>query len=180
MHNLQELISKFKKKFSTIHFPSNPETLYTPCNYFLKEPGKQIRPTLAVLANELYTPSNQDTWNLAIAIELFHNFTLVHDDIMDNASFRRGRQTLHEKYNKNTAILSGDIMIIKSYEYLNKIKSKNKVAIISSFNQMATEVCEGQQLDLDFESQCKISMKEYNEMIRLKTCLLYTSPSPRD
>src|SRR5437763_12407729 len=112
--------------------------------YFIKLGGKRIRPVLCMMANELFDAINPDAWELAIAIELFHNFTLIHDDIMDNAPLRRGKATVHEKYGSSTALLAGDVMLVAAYEYLNKISSKNITAIIALFNSTAKEVCEGQ------------------------------------
>jgi len=121
------------------------------------------------MGNELFNEINSDVYNVATAIELFHNFTLVHDDIMDKAPLRRGVQTVHTKFGEPTALLSGDVMLVIAYEYLNKIKTHYLPAVISIFNKMAIEVCEGQQLDMDFEQKEKVSFGEYLAMITLKT-----------
>jgi geranylgeranyl diphosphate synthase type II len=121
------------------------------------------------MGNELFNEINPDAYNVATAIELFHNFTLIHDDIMDKAPLRRGVQTVHTKFGEATALLSGDVMLVKAYEYLNKIKPHHLPEVISIFNKMAMEVCEGQQLDMDFEQVEKIGFREYLAMITLKT-----------
>ena len=124
------------------------------------------------MANELFGEINSDAWNLAAAIELFHNFTLIHDDIMDKAPLRRGHPTVHQKYNESTAILAGDVMLVKAYDYINRLTPANIPRILELFNKTATEVCEGQQLDMDFESRSDVSFDEYLHMITLKTSVL--------
>src|SRR5690606_35835736 len=111
-------------------------------------------------------------WNMAVAIELFHNFTLIHDDIMDKAPLRRGKPTVHNKYNESTAILAGDVMLIKAYDYIHKLSPGLIPPILELFNKTATEVCEGQQLDMDFEQRNDVSYEEYLHMITLKTSVL--------
>lgn len=172
MHNFKQLISLFSERFNTKHFPANPQNLYEPSEYFLTIGGKRIRPVLCLMANELFTNIKEDAYQVATAIELFHNFTLVHDDIMDAAPLRRGMQTVHTKYNTNIALLSGDIMLIRSYEYLNKIDAKYLSKVLSIFNKTAREVCEGQQLDMDFENQNNVELTAYINMIALKTSVL--------
>jgi geranylgeranyl diphosphate synthase type II len=172
MHSFKELSQLFAKHFEQNHFPTKPANLYEPCNYFLQIGGKRIRPVLTLLGNELFDEINQDAFEVATAIELFHNFTLIHDDMMDAASLRRGMQTVHTKYNSNIALLSGDVMLIKAYEYLAKINSEYLARILQLFNKTAAEVCEGQQLDMDFESQENVSLDDYIEMIGLKTSVL--------
>jgi Geranylgeranyl pyrophosphate synthase len=124
------------------------------------------------MCHELFAPLNENTWNTAVAIELFHNFTLMHDDIMDHAPLRRGQQTVHEKYGVASAILAGDVMNIFSYVHLNKIESTYIHAVLDIFNQTAIEICEGQQLDMDFEKSTQVTICEYIEMITLKTSVL--------
>jgi geranylgeranyl diphosphate synthase type II len=124
------------------------------------------------MANELFDEINSDAWNVATAIELFHNFTLIHDDIMDNAPLRRGMQTVHEKFGSSTALLAGDVMLVTAYDYLNKVSDKYSFAIIDLFNKTAREVCEGQQLDMDFEKTNSVAYNEYLNMISLKTSVL--------
>jgi geranylgeranyl diphosphate synthase type II len=172
MHSFKELSQLFAKHFEQNHFPAKPANLYEPCDYFLQIGGKRIRPVLTLLGNELFAEINQDAFEVATAIELFHNFTLIHDDMMDAASLRRGMQTVHTKYNSNIALLSGDVMLIKAYEYLAKINSEYLARILQLFNKTAAEVCEGQQLDMDFESQENVSLDDYIEMIGLKTSVL--------
>ena len=154
------------------HFPDNPSTLYEPGNYFLTLGGKRIRPVMCLMGNELFDTISPDAYHAATAIELFHNFTLIHDDIMDAASLRRGMETVHKKFGENTAILSGDVMLIRSYDYLNKINQQYLHQVLYLFNRTAREVCEGQQLDMDFETQDKVVLADYIHMIALKTSVL--------
>jgi geranylgeranyl diphosphate synthase type II len=172
MHPFQELIEKFNKDFDTTHFPSQPATLYEPSEYFLKIGGKRIRPVLCLLGNELFSDLHPDAFLAAKAVELFHNFSLVHDDMMDEANLRRGQPTVHTKYDANTALLVGDIMVIRAYEYLQPIQSNHLSKILGLFNQTAREVCEGQQLDMDYAKRATVSMEEYIHMITLKTSVL--------
>ena len=127
---------------------------------------------ICLMGNELFAEINPDTYHVACAIELFHNFTLIHDDIMDAASLRRGMETVHKKYGDNTALLSGDVMLIRSYDYINKINITYLPRILGLFNKTAREVCEGQQLDMDFEKKQHVLLDEYIEMISLKTSVL--------
>lgn len=172
MHSFQQLGEKFLAQFNTTHFPAQPQNLYEPCQYFLQIGGKRIRPVLCLLGNELFDDIKQDAFEVATAIELFHNFTLIHDDMMDAASLRRGMPTVHTKYNSNIALLSGDVMLIKAYDYLNKIDTAYQAKIIRLFNTVATQVCEGQQLDMDFEHKKNVLLDEYIHMISLKTSVL--------
>ncbi|MEZ5047889.1 MAG: polyprenyl synthetase family protein [Chitinophagaceae bacterium] len=172
MHNFQELLDLFENNFSKHQFPSNPKSLYEPCSYLLNMGGKRIRPVLALMAHEMFKPLNDDIWNVALAIELFHNFTLMHDDIMDQAPLRRGQQTVHIKYNIPTAILSGDVLSIYAYEHLNKVSNQYIKSIISIFNITAIGVCEGQQYDMDFEIKEEITVDDYLMMIEKKTSIL--------
>jgi geranylgeranyl diphosphate synthase, type II len=172
MHTFEELSAQFTKHFEVDHFPAHPASLYDPNRYFLSLGGKRVRPVLCLMANELFADLNQDAWQVATAIELFHNFSLIHDDIMDAAPLRRGMQTVHEKYNSSTALLAGDVMLVSAYEYLNKISGKYLSAIIKLFNTTAKEVCEGQQLDMDFEKKQVVHFDEYINMINLKTSVL--------
>jgi geranylgeranyl diphosphate synthase type II len=134
--------------------------------------GKRVRPVLCLMSHELFEELNENAWNTATAIELFHNFTLMHDDIMDAAPLRRGFVTVHEKYNQSTAILSGDVMNIFAYEHLNKVNTNYIHAVIELFNKTSIQICEGQQLDMDFELREIVTMDEYLEMITLKTSVL--------
>lgn len=172
MYSFKTLVEKFSEGFASAHFPAAPATLYDPCNYFLTIGGKRIRPILSLMGNELFNDIDKDAYQLATAVELFHNFTLIHDDIMDAAALRRGMETVHTKYNTNTAILSGDVMMIQAYEYLNKINGPYLQRILRIFNTTAKEVCEGQQLDMDFEQKEMVSLDDYIHMITLKTSVL--------
>src|SRR6201986_5503656 len=172
MHSFEELSVLFARRFEHRHFPTQPATLYDPAAYFLGLGGKRIRPVLCLMGNELFGPIEEDAWQLATALELFHNFTLIHDDIMDRAPLRRGMQTVHEKYGSSTAILTGDVMMVVGYEYISRIQSPQIRKILQLYNQTAIKVCEGQQLDMDFESREKVTMDEYLQMIELKTSVL--------
>ena len=172
MHSFEELAIAFKNKFEVKHFPSEPQSLYESCDYFLSIGGKRIRPVMCLMGNELFDEINPDTWHVAAAIELFHNFTLMHDDIMDAAPLRRGMQTVHTKYGNNTALLGGDVMLVVAYDYLNKISNTYLHKVITLFNRTAREVCEGQQMDMDFEKQQAVGLDAYIKMIELKTSVL--------
>jgi len=169
MNSFELLSEKFTLHFDKKHFPDEPSTLYAPNEYFLKLGGKRIRPVLALMGNELFDEINPDAWYAATAIELFHNFTLIHDDIMDKAPLRRGMETVHSKFGNSTALLAGDVMLVRAYEYLNKISQSHLRQIMTLFNKTATEVCEGQQLDMDFETKENVEFDEYLYMITLKT-----------
>lgn len=172
MHSFQDLSALFEGKFNTRHFPSEPSSLYDPSQYILDLGGKRIRPVLCLMANELVNEIDPDAYMVAAAIELFHNFTLVHDDIMDKAPLRRGKETVHKKYGESTALLSGDVMLVAAYDYLNSIKPHYLQKIIRLFNKTARQVCEGQQLDMDFEKKESVALEEYVHMIALKTSVL--------
>lgn len=172
MHTFEDLAGQFSQRFSRDHFPAHPQTLYDPNRYFLKLGGKRIRPVACLMGNELFNDLHNDAWQVATAIELFHNFTLIHDDIMDKAPLRRGLETVHEKYGTSTALLAGDVMLVSAYEYLNLVDLKYIHPIIQLFNQTAKEVCEGQQLDMDFEKQAQVFFDDYASMINLKTSVL--------
>lgn len=172
MHSFKELVDIFTEKFNAPHFPAQPATLYEPGTYFLGIGGKRIRPVLCLMGNELFNDIHPNAYDVATAIELFHNFTLMHDDIMDKATLRRGVPTVHTKYNENTALLTGDVMIIVAYEYLAKLDRHYLPGILHLFNRTGREVCEGQQLDMDFEQRSDVSLPEYIRMIELKTSVL--------
>ncbi|HZZ74883.1 MAG TPA: polyprenyl synthetase family protein [Puia sp.] len=168
----QELSQEFTTYFNKKHFPEKPESLYGAARYMLEDGGKRIRPVLCLLGNELFEPIRPDTWKMAVALELFHNFTLIHDDIMDKAPLRRGRATVHAMYNEPTALLAGDVMLLQVYDYLNETDPKYMQSLIRLLNKTGREVCEGQQLDMDFEKNASISLPEYLHMIELKTAVL--------
>lgn len=169
MQSFELLSQKFTVYFDKPHFPAEPATLYGPNEYFLKLGGKRIRPVLCLMGNEMFDEISEDAWHVGTAIELFHNFTLIHDDIMDQAPLRRGQETVHHKFGENTAILAGDVMLVMAYEELNKISTPFLRPILSLFNRTAREVCEGQQMDMDFEAMDTVSLDAYLRMIELKT-----------
>jgi geranylgeranyl diphosphate synthase type II len=172
MHSFEELSADFAIRFTDRHFPDHPSSLYDPAVYFLGLGGKRLRPVLCLMGNELFGPIEDDAWLLAIALELFHNFTLIHDDIMDRAPLRRGMPTVHAKYGSSTAILSGDVMLVVGYDYISRIQSPHIRRILQLYNQTAVKVCEGQQLDMDFEGRERVTMGDYLQMIELKTSVL--------
>lgn len=169
MQSFELLSQKFSIHFDKRHFPDEPASLYNPNDYFLKIGGKRIRPVLCLMGNELFDDIKNEAWHAGTAIELFHNFTLIHDDIMDNAPLRRGMDTVHHKYGSNTAILAGDVMLVSAYEELNKINLTYLQSILRLFNTTAKQVCEGQQMDMDFETLNNVSPDAYIKMIELKT-----------
>ena len=172
MHSFEALSAAFATRFADRHFPEQPDSLYGPAEYFLGLGGKRIRPVLCLMGNELFAPIEADAWEMAGALELFHNFTLIHDDIMDKAPLRRGKPTVHARYGQSTAILAGDVMMVVSYEHIARLRSPHIRRILQLFNQTAMKVCEGQQLDMDFESREQVTMAEYLQMIELKTSVL--------
>jgi geranylgeranyl diphosphate synthase type II len=157
---------------SAILSQREPIQLYEPVSYSLNMGGKRIRPILLLMAYNLFEPDYEKALPAAFAIELFHNFTLLHDDIMDDASLRRNRETVHIRYSKNTAILSGDAMSILSYEYISRCPSENLSEIVNLFTHTALKICEGQQYDMDFEVNSRVTVDEYVKMIGLKTAIL--------
>ena len=146
--------------------------LYSPIAYSLEAGGKRIRPTLALLASPIWTAPEEDVMPAALALEVFHTFTLLHDDVMDNASTRRGRDCVHVKWDANTAILSGDSMLVLAYERMAQCRPDKLAAVMALFTETALEIGEGQQYDMDFEHRTDVSEDEYIEMIRLKTSVL--------
>lgn len=172
MHSFEELSALFAARFNTSPFPDYPQSLYEPAGYFLGIGGKRIRPVLCLMGSELFGEIGPDAWELAKAIELFHNFTLVHDDIMDKAPLRRGMQTVHEKYGGSTALLVGDVLLVTAYEYISKAQTIHIRDILQLFNRTGKEVCEGQQIDMDFENRQQVGLTEYLHMIGLKTSVL--------
>jgi geranylgeranyl diphosphate synthase type II len=165
----QEIIENAISKLS---YPAVPANLYEPISYIMNLGGKRIRPVLVLMAAELFGKNPHDAVDAAMAIEVFHNFTLIHDDIMDNAPLRRGKQTVHEKWSTNTAILSGDVMMVEANKNLAKLNPIYLKDALDTFNATAQGVCEGQQLDMEFENRDDVSIDEYINMIRLKTAVL--------
>ena len=169
IQSLQNKINEEIEKLSA-ELSVPPAELYEPIRYMLSLGGKRIRPLFTLMACDLFGGTSNDSISSALALELFHNFTLVHDDIMDNAPLRRNKPTVHNKWNNSIAILSGDVMMVKAYQLLSK--SKMCDAILPIFNEMAVKVCEGQQWDLNYEQLYKISIPQYFKMIELKTAVL--------
>jgi geranylgeranyl diphosphate synthase type II len=169
---MDNYISLINKELGNLFSSKNPKTLYQPATYFFGIGGKRIRPLLVLLAAELNNASYLNAFPQALGIEVFHNFTLLHDDIMDNADVRRGKESIHKKWNANQAILSGDVMFAKSIELISDCSAEILPYVLKCFNKAAIEVCEGQQMDMDFENRNDISVTEYLEMIKLKTAVL--------
>ena len=161
-----------KTYFEQIDWNQEPKNLYEPIDYALQSGGKRIRPTLVLMAAQLFGGDIEKCIKPAVAMEIFHNFTLLHDDVMDNADVRRGRPTIKAKWDDNTAILSGDAMLIRAYQYLEEVSADKLLAVVKLFSKTALEVCEGQQYDTDFEKREDVTIEEYYEMIRLKTAVL--------
>lgn len=174
MQSFQDLTAQFSQHFEKQHFPEQPSKLYNAASHILGIGGKRIRPVLCLMGNELFDTLHPDALEVGSAVELFHNFTLLHDDIMDKAPLRRGKPTVHIVYGDSAAILAGDVMLINVYERLNKVDAHYKQKIISVFNKAAIEVCEGQQLDMDFEGMDpeQVQYDDYVQMIGLKTSVL--------
>jgi geranylgeranyl diphosphate synthase type II len=172
MDKIKAFSRAVEKSIAKVDFPKAPENLYDPLRYFMTLGGKRMRPILALMAAELFGSKAEDAMPSALCVELFHNFTLIHDDIMDAAPVRRAKATVHEKWNENIAILSGDVLMVKAYDQLLEQDPKHLYALLSLFNRTASEVCEGQQMDMDFEERDDVSIEEYIEMIRLKTSVL--------
>lgn len=166
---LQEII---ENAIENVQYPSHPERLYQPISYIMSLGGKRIRPALVLMAADLFGADLNKAIPAALAIETFHNFTLIHDDIMDNAPLRRGKPSVHEKWGVNNAILSGDVMMVESNKHLSMLDTAVLKDALNTFNTTAQGVCEGQQLDMEFEERDSVSIEEYINMIRLKTAVL--------
>lgn len=172
MHSFKELSELFEQHFTGRQFPEQPEQLYNAAQYILSIGGKRIRPILVLMGNELFDELHPEALAVAQAIELFHNFTLIHDDIMDKAPLRRGKATVHKVYGDSTALLAGDVVLVQAYEQLAKVRHANLQSLLLLFNKTAREVCEGQQMDMDFEQKDVVETEEYTQMIALKTSVL--------
>ncbi len=172
MIQIEHLLKTLQTEFDKNSYGEHPVELYDPIRYIMSLSGKRFRPLLTLLATSVYTDEWQKAIKPAMAVEVFHNFTLMHDDIMDKAPLRRGKPTVHQKWNENTAILSGDVMLIKAYELLINVQDSSLRNVIERFNTTAAEVCEGQQLDMNFETRWDVTETEYLEMIRLKTSVV--------
>jgi geranylgeranyl diphosphate synthase, type II len=165
---LEALNSEFENHI----YGENPKELYQPINYIMALGGKRLRPILTLMSANLWLYNWKKALKPAMAVEVFHNFTLMHDDIMDQAPLRRGQMTVHEKWNTNTAILSGDVMLVAAYDLLLQVEDRHFKQVIQRFNKTAAEVCEGQQLDMLFATKKDVKKEDYIEMIRLKTSVL--------
>lgn len=172
MQDLAVYSTLLENEINRLDFPKTPSNLYDPLRYFMQLGGKRLRPVLTFLGAELFGLKKEEVLNAALSVEVFHNFTLIHDDIMDEAPLRRAKETVHTKWNQNIAILSGDVLFVKAYQLLAKQNPKHLAELLYVFNRTAQEVCEGQQMDMDFESRSDVSIDEYVEMIRLKTSVL--------
>ena len=172
MKFIEDYILFVERNLANLNLPNKPVNLYEPISYFLKLGGKRIRPVLTLLSAELFGNEKESAINAAIAVELFHNFTLIHDDIMDESKLRRGEKTVHEKWDDNIAILSGDVLFVNSYKFLQKQKASDLSKLFFCFNDMAEKLCEGQQMDMDFEKLKLVEQDSYLEMIKLKTSVL--------
>jgi geranylgeranyl diphosphate synthase type II len=169
LSDYQDVISE---EFSNLHINKQPKNLYEPIDYILSLGGKRIRPVLTLMATDIFDGDYKKAISAAKAVEIFHNFSLVHDDIMDDAPLRRGNETVHEKWNINTGILSGDAMLILAYQYFEDYEPKIFKALAKLFSKTALEVCEGQQYDVDFETRDDVTIPEYLKMIEYKTAVL--------
>lgn len=172
MRKLEDLQALIAKSVGELEYPLYPAELYEPISYILSIGGKRMRPALLLMACDLFGGDVEAAMPPALAIEVFHNFTLMHDDIMDNAPKRRGCATVHEKWNQNVAILSGDVMLIEGYKLMMQVRNDILRQVLDIFNDTAVGVCEGQQLDMTFETSNDISISEYINMIRLKTAVV--------
>lgn len=172
MSPIEAHISLIEKEIHALGFPARPNELYEPMRYILSLGGKRMRPVLLLLGHELFGGKASTVLHQAIAIELFHNFSLIHDDIMDKAPLRRGKDTVHKKWSESVGILSGDAMLVMAYQQLAKCDSGKLPAVLSLFSKTAIEVCEGQQFDMEFENRNDVSIDEYIQMIALKTSVL--------
>ncbi len=175
MSSTDELRCIINEELAKIKYPKDPSLLYNPIKYILDSKGKRIRSVITLASFQLFKENIKEAIPAALAIEIFHNFTLLHDDIMDNAILRRGAATVHHKWNKNIAILAGDTMLIQAYQLLNKINNKVLQDVLQVFNKTAIKVCEGQQWDMDFEMLDNISISKYIKMIEYKTASLLSA-----
>jgi len=173
MNTPNELKDRFLEYLIAHSFPLDPKELFEPVNYIMSLGGKRLRPVLLLMSYNLYQKDIQLALPIAFAYEIFHNFSLVHDDIMDESLLRRGKPTIHQKYDINTGILSGDVMLVSAYQYLQKVQPANKLwDVLSIFNEVAKGVCIGQQLDMNFETSNTIQIEDYLRMIEYKTAVL--------
>ena len=172
IHKVALLREKIDRELSMVMKSVQPESLFEPPRYVFSLGGKRIRPVLTLMAVELFNKNIDIALNAALAIEIFHNFSLLHDDLMDNADIRRGNPTVHKKWNANTAILSGDAMVIEAYKYIAKVPTQHLSEVLDLFSDTAMDICVGQQYDIDFEKRNDVKEAEYLEMILKKTAVL--------
>ena len=172
MHTTEDLLKEINAILENHPYNRQPESLYDPVRYVLAQGGKRIRPTLMMLAYELYKDHPEDIILPAVGLETYHNYTLLHDDLMDNADMRRGNLTVHKRWNANTAILSGDSMLVLAYKCMQQVSDDKLRPVLEIFTETALQVGEGQQYDMDFEQRNDVAEDEYIEMIRLKTSVL--------
>lgn len=172
MFTVAQLSEMVNRHISELQFLRSPKGLYDPVVYVLSMGGKRLRPVLMLMAYNLYREQVSEIWNPATGIEIYHNYTLLHDDLMDRADRRRGKQTVHKVWNDNTAILSGDAMLVLAYRFMAQVPPAHLKEVLDLFSLTALEICEGQQLDMDFEQRMDVGEDEYLEMIRLKTSVL--------
>lgn len=172
MYSVSELLEKVNRHVENLQFARMPQELYEPVRYVLSMGGKRLRPTLMLMAYNLYKDDVDSIMAPASGIEIYHNYTLLHDDLMDRADRRRGKQTVHKVWGDNAAILSGDAMLVLAYRYMSQVADRHLPQVLQLFTQTALEICEGQQMDMNFESRNDVTESEYIEMIRLKTSVL--------
>ena len=172
MYTIEQLRDIIKAELNKQEYVEEPYSLFEPIKYIMEDGGKRLRPVLTLMAYNLYRDDIEKALKSAIGIEIFHNYTLLHDDVMDDAELRRGRQTVHKKWNSNVAILSGDAAAITAYKYIETVEDSYLRFVIDGFNQVAMDVCKGQQYDMEFESRDDVSVEEYIQMIYLKTAVL--------
>lgn len=172
MLSFKEIQEKIEREIGRLEFDCPPKSLYEPITYILSLGGKRIRPALVLMAYNLYREDVEKAIRPAIGLEVFHNFTLLHDDLMDQADKRRNKPTVHKVWNANTAILSGDAMLIAAYQLIGETAPEHLKEVLDLFTRTALEICGGQQYDMEFESRMDVSEEEYLEMIRLKTAVL--------
>jgi geranylgeranyl diphosphate synthase type II len=172
MTSLQPFLAAIQSEIDKTVYGESPRELYEPIDYIMELGGKRMRPALTLIAVNLFSDNWKDALKPAVAVEVFHNFTLMHDDIMDAAPLRRGQATVHEKWDDDVAILSGDVMLVAAYELLTTVDDKYFKRVVKRFNRTAAEVCEGQQFDMNFATRDDVTEEEYLNMIRLKTSVL--------
>lgn len=172
MYTAPQLLEQINSYIASLAFARFPKDLYSPIEYELSLGGKRIRPLFLMMAYNLYKEQVEPVYSQAVAIEMYHNYTLLHDDLMDRSDMRRGKPTVHKVWGENTAILSGDAMLVLAYQYIGKCATEHLKPVLDLFSATALEICEGQQLDMEFEKRMDVEADEYIEMIRLKTAVL--------